>query len=558
MTDLSIPVDEISPEFHNSLSRLARDGLKSPSVSTIVHDWDSILPQLEASCVDLDRLTDTGSVYTPEESSPLNHIRCSEITQNANSQEQLFGINTSDNLHSARPVSQTRFIEPEGIRLPWTDYNSPDPTDFITTDRTRQKLVRSSATQRGNTGYYSYQPNKCRGSVRRGSHIHDSPSFQEKLVPPCLLVDFPESKITSHSLEDDLWTVGSELGVFVGGVKDRGSDGSTALLSRTAYNMDHVCYPDENRSEIPVRQKYSVQSEGSFYPHGCISHHTRGSFPKSASERLTSPKQCAATGKYNNPSSAETVSVQRPVSARCKAVRWALKSPEQHKRHFEKRVTSSPPQSKRERNSHVKETEDCWCIVYPQDEPVNRESFWPAHQGVELGLYDCEGFTNKSRPAAKLPELHFSVPTPIKNINQEAKQQKDNVVRPVVLTKRAHQKTTAKERKLDDQLNRQQTETLIEAIEALRDSISLSNRQLELHFKESQLLEVSKVKHRMHGSVSEIISHRTSSGSNRISRSRGFKHDLSKRPGAFRRSEECSQNRDEKVRLIPYYFQYSC
>ncbi|KAF7260989.1 hypothetical protein EG68_01797 [Paragonimus skrjabini miyazakii] len=556
MSHLSVPVDDSSPEFHNALSRLAKDGLKSSGASTVVHDWDSILPQLEASCVDLDQLTDTGSVYTPEESSPLNNIHCTGITQNANYEGQIFGINTCDNLHSARPTSQTRFIESEGIRTPWTDCTSPDPTDFITTDRTRQKLVRSSATQRGNTVYYSEHPNKFRGSVRRTSHIHGSPSFQEKLIPPRPLTDFPESRNTSHSLEDDLWTVGSELGIFVGGVKGQGSDGATAVLPQTAHNTDYACYPNEYRSEIPIKQKYSIQSEGSFDFHGCTSQHTRRLFPKSALERLTPPRQCTPIGKNNNLSSAESVPLQRPVSAKLKAVRWALKSPDQHKRQFETGVTSSP-QSKRERNAHVKETEDCWCIVYPQEEPVNRETFWPVHQGAKLGPDNYGEFLNASRPVAKPLDLHFSLkdPIPIKNISQEAKQQKDNLVRPASLIKRARQKTTTKERRLNAQINRQQTETLIEAIEALRDSISLSNRQLELHLKEAQPLEVSKVQHRMHGSVSEIMPHRASSNSNRTSRTRGFKHDFSKRTGAFRRSEECSQTRDEKVRLILYYLQ---
>ncbi|KAF6770085.1 hypothetical protein AHF37_11717 [Paragonimus kellicotti] len=325
MSDLSVPVDNISPEFHNSLSRLAKDGLKSPSVPTVLYDWDSMLPQLEASRVDLDLLTDTGSVYIPEETSPLNHVRCSGITQNADLDGHLLGVNTFDNLHSERPVTRTRLIEPDSTRMPWTDYAPPDPTDFITTDRTRQKLVRSSATQRGNTVYYSQQPERFRRSVRQTSHIQGSASFQEKLIPPCALAVLPESKITSHSLEDDLWTVGSKLGVFFGGVKGEGFDGPTVVQPRTAHNIHYACYPDQYDPELPIRQRYSIQSEGAFDFHGCTSQHPRRSFPKSALEQLTPPRPCTLTGKNNHLPTAETVSMQHSASAKLKSVRWALK-----------------------------------------------------------------------------------------------------------------------------------------------------------------------------------------------------------------------------------------
>ncbi|CAL8094473.1 unnamed protein product [Calicophoron daubneyi] len=94
-----------------------------------------------------------------------------------------------------------------------------------------------------------------------------------------------------------------------------------------------------------------------------------------------------------------------------------------------------------------------------------------------------------------------------------------------------------------------ETESLIRAIEALHNSLEESNKRLEVGFTTAEPLPVVlRQKHPRSASQLEDITQRYSSSPNRrASRARGGRHEISRRSGGHRRTEEASQNRDEKV-----------
>ncbi|TGZ71319.1 hypothetical protein CRM22_002711 [Opisthorchis felineus] len=582
---------------------------------TLINDVESVLSRQTESGLSLD---DPGKKEERQSSPPFMNFSSNTLVGNhtgvrANPPQYNLSIMNLRLYGSSLPIQQNdKFLTSSSSETTFRGSSRPlvcappDPTELLTTNRTRRKL---SATRRiplhpvhritteahrticGPADATTHERRYFAQPVRHREFSHNSLAAMQPHNTTqtdlhrrwSYFVEDPARQI-NPSLEEDLWTVGSASDAD-------GSIPSPSSRTRTQNSLNYVTGKssplysfahlnnaaaeswNRNRSQFmqPSESPVQLKTPNSFAkPMGSSSTlaATRHPFPRAEHYNICST--------YN--------SSEEKLSAKSKTVRWAGKpagfqsantsrmdSPSKFTNihsltpfgYRESSVSSSLSQIMMNRSTPHSEYDpgldtteygidmgDYWSI-HPNGSSLGNRVGQPVEEQAHSVTVDRHPRDDSQAASPCVPQKGDRGQTKtLKRQDSETKRQTKMLRtqgRCFPLDSSTVQSPVCKEYQPSELTeNSPETESLIQALELLCASVEENNRSYELELRELDPLMM--LRRRFLGSTtSDNSQHRTSLLNSRTVRTRGQRHDQLRRAAGHRRSEDSGQNRTDKV-----------